>query len=290
MKKIGKVLLIVLGVLSLVLNVFLITNNQRKNSYSGGSYYSYNSYDAVSEEAYDYDYAPMAVASSGTQLTESAKKTEMLIKHANTTIVAKDTGALEKEIREKINALGGGVDSSNSYQSGDYTYYTLEARIPSVKYDEFAEYLKENKVTSFSENIYDIYNEYTDNELRIEMYNSKLERLYQLMENAEDMSDLITIENSISETIYSIERLKSQQNEYLDEVNYSTFYININPEYKEVVEERSFLSILHSAFTNSVNSFLNFLEGALRFLFYILPYSLLLLLGYWIVRKVVLHK
>ena len=289
MKKAGKILLIALAVASLGMNIYLLSNGK------GGKYYAmnnsgYSSY--TMDSAYEDSYYEKAEYSyDALSSPQASERNEMLVKHVSVSLNAEDTSAKEEEIRNVMKQLKGMVDSSYSYTYGEgYVYYTMTLRIPADAYDSFCAFLKEGEVTSFSEDISDIYDSYSDNALRIEMYENKLERLYALLEEADNMSDMISIEDSISSTIYEIERLKSIQNRYDNEVSYSTFYININPVIHRTVEERSFSTILHSAFTDSVNAFLNMLEFMLRACMYILPYALIAVPGWIIYRNIRRHR
>ena len=289
MKKAGKILLIVLMIVSLGMNVYLFSESgSRKSLAVNNSGYGYYAMDSAYEESYyeKADYSYDAVSSP-----PSSERNEMLIKHVSVTLNAEDTSSKEEEIRNVMKQLKGMVDSSYSYANGEgYIYYTMTLRIPADAYDSFCSFLKEGEASSFSEDISDIYDSYSDNALRIEMYENKLERLYALLEEADSMSDMISIEDSVSATIYEIERLKSIQNRYDNEVSYSTFYININPVIHRTVEERNFTTILHSALTDSINAFLNTLEFLLRALFYVFPYLLIVIVGWIIYRNIRRHR
>lgn len=254
-----------------------------------------NSADAVMETAnyyYDggyekeaYSYAPSAADNA--VYAEESPADEMLIKHASITVVCDKNADVFEEVRNKIKEFQGRIASSDSYRySGEQNAYSIVARIPADQYDSFLNYLKgTGEVTGFSENATDIYKQYQDNALRIEMYETKLERLYALMEQAKDVNDLIALEDSVSQTIYNIESLRSVQGDYEDEVAYSTINITLQPKVVQTIEERSFGDVLREAVTDSINSLLNVLEFLLRGFIFLFPYLIVAGLGFFLFRK-----
>ena len=243
-----------------------------------------------SKEAYAAD-SGMMQESYETKNLSAEESGEMLIKHANITFTVEKNQEVYESIRQKIYSLKGRIDASDAYlRSQKEKTYTIQARIPSAQYEDFIAYLKEFGTTdSFSESSTNIAQQYHDNELRISLYENKLERLYTLMEEAKDISDLLTLESYVSDTIYQIESLKSIQKDYEDEVSYSTVYITIQPLLHQEIETRSFTSVVRDAFADSANMLLNVGEFLLRAVIFAAPYVLVLSGGYLIYRKVKKH-
>lgn len=278
-----------LGVLLVLLGCSLFMNFIHfANTHKG------NSADAVMESGYYYDggyekeaysYAPSAADNA--VYAEESPADEMLIKHASITVVCDKNADVFEEVRNKIKEFQGRIASSDSYRySGEQNAYSIVARIPADQYDSFLNYLKgTGEVTGFSENATDIYKQYQDNALRIEMYETKLERLYALMEQAKDVNDLIALEDSVSQTIYNIESLRSVQGDYEDEVAYSTINITLQPKVVQTIEERCFGDVLREAVTDSINSLLNVLEFLLRGFIFLFPYLIVAGLGFFLFRK-----
>ncbi len=278
-RKIISVILGIILVLSLAFNVYLIVENTS---------FGYDK----SESSLDYGYSSEpSYESEGFQSADGSKNStdQMLIMNSSITIIVKDNEKKDEEIRTYIKQHNGKLINSNAYQYDMFDkVFTLQVKIPQEDYDAFMDYLKDiGDVDYFSENSYDVYDQYQDNELRIEMFENKLSRLYELLDSAKDINDLIIIENSISDTIYQIEYLKGIQDNLEYESDYATITITLKPIVKEVVEPSGLDGIFSEAFTISLNAFLKFIEWLIRILFFVLPYGLIGIVGYIVYRKLI---
>ncbi len=278
-------------VISLGINLLTFFNSGRgAKNYAAMDEVNFYAVPQESKEAYAAD-SGMMQESYETKNLSAEESGEMLIKHADITFTVEKNQEVYENIRQKIYSLRGRIDASDAYlRSQKEKTYTIQARIPSAQYEDFIAYLKEFGTTeSFSESSTNIAQQYHDNELRISLYENKLERLYTLMEEAKDISDLLTLESYVSDTIYQIESLKSIQKDYEDEVSYSTVYITIQPLLHQEIETRSFTSVVRDAFADSANMLLNVGEFLLRAVIFAAPYVLVLSGGYLIYRKVKKH-
>lgn len=144
-------------------------------------------------------------------------------------------------------------------------YIYMEVKIPKQQTDAFLNDLQVsedlvvyNKVKS-STDITDIYR---DNELRLKNLEKKLDRLYELQENQDNIKDLLEVEVEIDETTFEIENIKNQQSNYDTLTSYSQISVNLN----EVATDNkapskveiSFIERLKDAFERSGK---NFIEG-----------------------------
>ena len=73
----------------------------------------------------------------------------------------------------------------------------------------------------------DVSEVYYDTAGRLKTQQVKLERLQALLEKAEDMEDIITIESAISETEQQIDDLSGTLQHYDAKVDYATVYVNL---------------------------------------------------------------
>ena len=117
------------------------------------------------------------------------------------------------------------VYHQTSWQTADYT-----VRVPSEQYYGFLEAVERwegGKVTYQSTAVDDVGEVYADLENRLETLQIKLDRLQDLLAQAENMEDIIAIENAISDVEYEIEDLSGQKNRYDSLIDYSTVYITL---------------------------------------------------------------
>ena len=133
---------------------------------------------------------------------------------------------------ETASVHGGGGRDANANRWGEYT-----VRIPAEKYDRFFTGAGElGYVTGRTETSEDVGERYYDTEARLKTQRVKQERLLALLEKAESMEDIISLENALSEVEYQIEQYSSTLNRYDALINFSTFTIVLN-EVGQVTQE-----------------------------------------------------
>ncbi len=171
--------------------------------------------------------------------------------------------------------MGGYIEST--YQSGDLESgsarsNSMTLRIPSDKLDEFLNGLDSvGRVVDRSESSTDMTVQYADNEARLATLRAKMERLNELLEKAETVEDLISIESAIADTQYSIDSYETRQRTIDRQVDMSEvdIYLRISP--VEVTSEMSLGERISRAFQNSVEDFGQFLRNMLVFIVMALP-------------------
>lgn len=202
---------------------------------------------------------------------------------AETTDYDSCTAALE----DLVDRLGGYLEyaSADSYGDGSRSAsYTV--RVPAKEFRGFLKTVGEiSHVTSQSRNADNISERYYDTESRLETQKTKMERLQMLLSKAENMEDIIDLENAISETEYQIEQLTGSLRHYDSLVDFATIELRIREVLRlTTVEEAppTFASRLANAFTDGLRSFGDFLQGLAIFLAYnwlwLLVLALILLL------------
>lgn len=123
---------------------------------------------------------------------------------------------------------GGNYRNVNANRSGDYTI-----RIPAEQYDSFMAQTGDlGYVTSRNETTDNIGEQYYDTEARLKTQKTKQERLLSLLEKAENMEDIISLETALSDVEYEIERLSSTLNRYDSLVGFSTVYLTLDEVHK----------------------------------------------------------
>ena len=151
-------------------------------------------------------------------------------------------------------------DRGNGYRRADYT-----VRVPAEQYEVFlnqaGELCHEIWRDASQQNISEVY---YDTEGRLRTQQIKLERLQALLEQADNMADIITIESAISETELQIEDLSGTLRHYDDQVDYATVNISLQEVYRLSNTEEApagFLERLGSAFSHGGSAFVNTLEN-----------------------------
>ena len=122
-------------------------------------------------------------------------------------------------------------DNTGTSGMGDSQYAELTVRVPAAMFEKLISNLEEiENVTVLSKNLSteDISEEYYDVEGRLANAKNKLQNLQKLAEEAENVQDMITIENSISDVQSTIEYLQGQMNRYDSKIQYSVLQIHLS--------------------------------------------------------------
>lgn len=178
---------------------------------------------------------------------------------------------------------------SRGYESLRSAYYTI--RIPGSSFSELMGRLSTLGNVPYSNTYTDnITSQYYDTDARLTAYKTQETRLLEMMEIAETVEDVITIEDRLTELRYQIERLQSQLNNWDRQVNYSTLELSIEEvrEYTpEVFEKVSFGRQMWLSLRDGFKDFVEFMKDLLLVLLASLP--VLIFLGvpcFFIVRAI----
>lgn len=135
----------------------------------------------------------------------------------------------------QIASLGGYVEyryqyNGNIYENRTYSRRssTLTVRIPSDRLDEFITRVGEtSNIVNKEERVEDVTLRYVDLESHRNALVTEQERLLELLEQAETVEDLITIESRLSQVRYELESMESQLRTLMNQVSYSTVNLSI---------------------------------------------------------------
>ncbi len=210
---------------------------------------------AAAEDNYD---AGGAASESGIDpVVNNGRK---LIKTVRLEMQTKEFDALLDGVRKKIQETGGYIENSsvwgNSYNYSSTRSSELTARIPAERLDEFVEVISGlGNVTYKSEGVEDVTLQYVDVESHQKALETEQERLLELLEKADNLEDLLTIESRLSEVRYELENYGSQKRILDNQINYSTVHMTIT-EVERITEvgEKSFFEEISDRFgTNLYN-------------------------------------
>ena len=161
-----------------------------------------------------------------------------LIYTADIRVETMDFDQTLKDLREMVSGCGGYFESSytenGSYWSDEnYRYGSFTVRVPSDKYQEFVNSVSEGlHVTQLSQNTQDIGQAYYEAETHLETLRNKHDRLEELLKQASNLSDIIELENALSETEYEIEQYSNDLERYDALVDFATITVNVETAYQ----------------------------------------------------------
>lgn len=185
-----------------------------------------------------------------------------LIKTVNMDVETREYDKLLAAVENKVTELGGYIESLDAYNGSMYNSYrstrnaNLTIRIPKDKLDDFLNTVSDiGNVTSRSENVQDVTLTYVDLQSHRDALQTEQERLLQLLEQAESIDDIISIEQRLSDVRYQLESMESQLRSYDNQVDYSTVYLYINEvEVYTPVEEETVWERISTGFADSLKN------------------------------------
>lgn len=166
--------------------------------------------------------------------TTVANTDQKLIKTVRMDVETEDLEALLPQISEKINALGGYVENQELYNGSSYSSYrhrsaNLTVRIPAKDLDRFVENIKGvSNVVTYNESTENVTLTYVATESRMKALEVEQDRLLELMEKAENLSDLLEIEARLTDVRYELENVTSQLRVLSNQVDYATIHLYIS--------------------------------------------------------------
>lgn len=262
-------------------------------------------YDDIAEESYEYE-APAQIAAKRSGENQSTmedgvqKSGRKLIRTMHIGVETTDYDALIMAVSDKVNALGGYLEnmdeSVHTWTTPETRDFSATIRVPKDKADEFIEVVESSaNVLNRSENTEDVTLNYVDTQSRKNALETEQKRLTELMEKAESVEDLITIESRLSEVRYQIQSIESQLRTYDNKIDYTTIYLTIT-EVERIVPKpkETFLSRITVGFSESIvdvwEGLVNFIAGLIISIPYLLVWAVILfLIWFIIIRNIIKH-
>lgn len=225
---------------------YAVAETAAVNGYSGGAMVE----EAVEEMAYDIEapaaYADKGMGTDGDEVNVASGR--KLIKTVYLNLETKNLEEVYSSINAKVESLGGYIENSNINnpgESGGYHGAYLTVRIPTEKLDDFITSVEgSGNVTNKNENVNDVTLQYTDTESRIKSLKAEEDRLIELLNKAEDVESLVTIEDKLADVRYRLDSFESQKRVLDNQIEYTSVSIDITevksytPPVKKSVWER----------------------------------------------------
>ena len=251
--------------------------------------------------------AEVTAEEAGTQTDtqqEEVGTERKLIRTVELNLETENYDSLIEGLEQQINELGGYIEYKDAYH-GNYNskkngyrnrHANITARIPANKLDEFTGKVAEiGNITYESESVEDVTLQYVDLSSHKKMLVAEQTRLMELLENANSMEDIITIESRLSEVRYQIESMESQLRTFDNQVDYSTVHINVEEVERYTPQpEKSTWERIKSGFGENVYRVTNGIKNfAIEFVIAIpvlLVWVVVIVVGVIVIRMVLKKK
>ena len=193
------------------------------DSVENGMSGSTGSFDGIYEE-----FAP-GDPGSGAQLSD-----QKLITTVEINAETEDLDALMPQLSEHIAQLGGYVEFQNTYYGSAYSSYrhrsaNMTIRIPADKLNDFLLHVEgASNVISKQQSQDNVTLQYVDTESRVAALEAERDRLMELLEQAGDLSDLLKIEERLTDVLYDLESTTAKLRSLDNQVSYATVNLYID--------------------------------------------------------------
>ena len=251
-------------------------------SYDSGDIYSGGTVEAEEvQENGGYD--------EGEGGTEGSNTQRKLIKNVNLQVETETFDELLATVEEKTQKAGGYIEQSytyngSNYYGGDRRNASLTIRIPAERLNDFLSSVAEvSNVISRNESVTDVTLQYVELESHKKALQAEQDRLLELLEKAETIEDIISLESRLSEVRYQIESMESQLRTMDNQVSYSTVELYIDEVEKLTpVKEQTTWQKISVGFTKSLNNIenglVNFGIGVIISLPYLVLWAVVILI------------
>ncbi|MDE7446060.1 MAG: DUF4349 domain-containing protein [Lachnospiraceae bacterium] len=252
-------------------------------SYDSGDIYSGGTVEASAEARENGGY------DEGEGGTEELNTQRKLIKNVNLQVETENFDELLATVEEKTQKAGGYIEQSYTYNGSNYygggrRNASLTIRIPAERLNDFLSSVSEvSNVISRNESVTDVTLQYVDMESHKKALQAEQDRLLELLEKAETIEDIISLESRLSEVRYQIESMESQLRTMDNQVSYSTVELYIDEVEKLTpVKEQTTWQKISVGFTKSLNNIenglVNFGIGVIISLPYLVLWAVVILI------------
>ena len=238
---------------------------------------------AVAMEEALYDEVTSESGSAETAMPIDQK----LIRTVNMDAETMSMNGLVAWLDSRVAELGGYYEEKSIRRSGSradgkyYQYADMMIRIPAQNLDRFVSQMgEEANILSTSESTENVTLQYVSTQSRVQALETEQKRLLELLENAESMEDLLTIESRLTDVRWELENYASQLRVLDNQVNYSTIYLSIREvEEPTVIVERTVWQKIGDGFTENAgdmwDGLVNFFIWLISAIPYLIPLALI---------------
>ncbi|MEU9609131.1 DUF4349 domain-containing protein [Streptomyces sp. NPDC048057] len=168
--------------------------------------------------------------------------TSYVVRTAELRLAAKDPARAVAHARRVVEGAGGFVSEETTEQAhgGDATGLTsrLVLRVPQEKYaDALAQLEKGGEVLSRTASAEDVTDQVVDVESRIASQRASVARVRELMDRAEKLSDVVTLEAELGRRQADLESLLARRSSLKDRTSLSTITLDVSAPAKKEDEE-----------------------------------------------------
>lgn len=248
-----------------------------------------NAYDSVGERE-------LGTPASGSDMQTAVENGRKLIRRISLSVETDDYPVFVESFQSKLLALGGYIEDMEASTSGRCPCATILVRVPADRLNELTDSVSGiGNITYKHESQQDVTLQYTDTESHITALRTEQDRLLQLLNKAENLSEILEIEDRMTSVRYQLESYERSLRALSNQVEYATATIEVvQVERFTPTEELGYWEKIGKGLKDSVNGMWEDVKELFSdivvslpylLLFAILPLVILLLVIKRIVRK-----
>ena len=170
-----------------------------------------------------------AIPAESTNAPAALPSGRKLIRNAELDVETKSFDEFHDAVLKQTAALQGYVESSDSGAFSTLRYAHLVLRIPADSLDAFLQNVAElGTVTSQETSVQDVTDKYIDVKSRLAALETEQETLLALLKKAENLTEILEIQDRLTEVRGSLESYKAQLQLLDSQIDYSTVTITVN--------------------------------------------------------------
>lgn len=204
---------------------------------------------------------------------------QKIIKNGEISLTVQDSSKAEGKILELVSQHQGLVQDTNTYLRKDVSNIDMTVRIPADKFVLFMDELKKlGEVTHSYIYTTDVTEEYIDLAARQKTLLVQEERLQEMLKKANNVEELLKVENELARVRGEIERITGRLN-YLDNrIAFSTINIHLSTKHIPTkAETKNFGGEILFSFQDGLGFFVNFVVGIIKAAVWLLPFLVIII-------------
>lgn len=230
------------------------------------------------------DYISKEESALDTESSSGLPENRKLIQTVHMQVETENLDTVLQQIDSRIAQLGGYVENANvqngsAYSGRQYRSASITVRIPAEDLNAFVDKVGEiTNIVSSQKKVQDVTLNYVATESRMKALQAEEARLLELMNKAETLDELLTVEKRLTEVRTELESVTSSLRVLDNQVDYATIHLNIEEVkvFTDVSEPEGVWQRIGTGFVKSLQSVGNFLVELFVFVIVAIPYILLL--------------
>ena len=280
-----KLLAILLAALMLLGLAACGANSAMKEDYYAPEDNAYSYGDAPAETAaYNRNDSPEAFYKTPNGSGKSGEAAavsggQKLIRKIRLTVETDDYQAFIEALNGKIAELGGYVEDMEASTSGITPRATVVVRVPANQLSALTDGVAGiGNITYKHDSQQDVTLQYVDTESRIAALRTEQERLLELLDQADNLSEILEIEDRMTYVRYELESYERSLRALADQVDYATAVIEVTQvTVYTPTQEKGFWENIGTGLLGSLQDLWDFVKNAFSAFVIALPYLLIFL-------------